>query len=43
MFVNPDYESVIFTDPQGPLILGIAALMQVIGGLLLWRIVHIEV
>jgi len=43
MFVNPDYESVIFHDPQGPLMLGVAALMQVIGGLLLWRIVHIEV
>jgi tight adherence protein B len=43
MFVNPEYESALFHDPLGPMILGIAGTMQVIGGLLLWRIVQIEV
>lgn len=43
MFVNSEYESVLFHDPWGPRILGIAAGLQVIGALLLWRIVSIEV
>lgn len=41
--VNPAYVRVLFDDPIGPPILGIAALMQVIGSILIWRIVHIEV
>ena len=41
--VNPTYIAVLFTDPVGPLVLGGAAGMQVIGSLILWRIVHIEV
>jgi tight adherence protein B len=43
MFVNGDYESVLFHDPDGPMILGIAFTMQLIGALILWRIVTIEV
>jgi tight adherence protein B len=43
MFVNGDYESVLFHDPDGPMILGIAFTMQLIGALILWRIVSIEV
>lgn len=43
MFVNPEYESIIFTDPKGPMILGIAGGMQLIGAFFLWRIVSIEV
>ncbi len=43
MFVNEDYEAVLFHDPKGPMVLGIAALLQVVGGLLLWRITQIEV
>jgi len=43
MYVNPDYEGVIFHDPLGPRILGIAAFLQVIGALLLWKITTIEV
>jgi tight adherence protein B len=43
MFVNREYEVVLFTDPKGPEILGIAVALQVIGALLLWRIVQIEV
>ncbi|HXC31939.1 MAG TPA: type II secretion system F family protein [Verrucomicrobiae bacterium] len=43
MVVNSDYESIMFHDPWGPKILGVAAALQVVGGLLLWRIVNIEV
>jgi Flp pilus assembly protein TadB len=43
MFVNPEYEAVIFTDPKGPLVLLIAWTMQLIGAFFLWRIVSIEV
>jgi tight adherence protein B len=43
MFVNPDYESVLFHDPSGPMILGLALLLQVVGALILWRIVSIKV
>ena len=43
MFINPDYESVLFHDQYGPMILGGAAGLQLIGGAILWRIVHIEV
>jgi tight adherence protein B len=43
MFVNRESEVVLFTDPKGPEILGIAVALQVIGALLLWRIVQIEV
>jgi tight adherence protein B len=41
--VNPAYVQVLFRDPVGPIILGIAALLQVIGSIFIWRIVHIEV
>jgi tight adherence protein B len=42
-FVNPEYEDVLFHDPYGPYILAAAATLQIIGGLILWRIVQIEV
>jgi tight adherence protein B len=41
--VNPRYVNVLFTDPLGTLALGAAAALQILGGLLLWKIVHIEV
>ncbi len=41
--VNPSYIRVLFTDPQGPTILAVAATMQVIGSVILWKIIHIEV
>ena len=41
--LNPAYIGVLFTDPAGPLVLGAAAVMQIVGSLILWRIVHIEV
>jgi tight adherence protein B len=41
--VNPSYVRVLFNDPLGPTVLGVAAIMQLIGSILIWRIVHIEV
>ena len=42
-FINPRYIGVLFTDPQGPAILALAGILQVIGSIVLWRIIHIEV
>jgi tight adherence protein B len=42
-FVNPDYSSVLYKDPLGLLFLAVAAIMQIIGGIILWGIVNIEV
>jgi tight adherence protein B len=41
--MNPDYIQVLFRDPIGPYILGGAALLQVVGAIILWKIVNIEV
>ena len=41
--INPEYMRPLFEDPWGPWMIGTAALLQVIGGLILWRIVSIEV
>jgi tight adherence protein B len=41
--LNPDYIQVLFRDPIGPYILGGAAFLQVIGSMILWKIVNIEV
>ena len=41
--VAHDYEAVLFSDPIGPMLLGLAALLQLVGAVLLWRIVTIEV
>jgi tight adherence protein B len=41
--INPAYLRVLFEDPAGPTVLAIAATMQVIGSLLLWKIIHFEV
>lgn len=41
--VNPGYVDLLFTDPWGPYMLAFAAVLQVIGSVLLWKIVHIEV
>lgn len=41
--VNPDYVNLLFTDPWGTYMLIGAALMQIIGAALLWKIVSIEV
>jgi tight adherence protein B len=41
--VNPTYLPVLYHDPVGPLILWGAAIWQIIGAALLWKIIHIEV
>jgi Flp pilus assembly protein TadB len=43
MYIAPDYESILIHDPIGPTFLGVAALAQLIGAILLWRVVSIEV
>jgi len=41
--INPDYTKILFKDPLGPPILAGAAILQVIGSVILWKIIHIEV
>ena len=43
MIINPHYIRILFDDPAGPLILSVAATMQLIGSMLLWKIIHFEV
>ena len=41
--LNPHYMNVLFTDRLGPFLIWGAVIFQVIGSLLLWKIIHIEV
>ena len=41
--LNPRYMGVLFTDPWGPWVLGAAALLQILGSVILWKIIHFEV
>ena len=41
--VNPAYIHLLFNDPAGHIMLIVAAVMQIIGSLILWRIVNIRV
>jgi tight adherence protein B len=41
--MNPSYTRVLFDDPNGPLVLMVAAVMQVVGSFIIWRIIQIEV
>jgi tight adherence protein B len=41
--LNPDYMKVLFQDSKGPLVIAIAAGLQVIGSAILWKIIHFEV
>jgi tight adherence protein B len=41
--LNHEYMKVLFEDPRGPYILTVAAIMQAIGSMLLWKIIHFEV
>jgi tight adherence protein B len=41
--LNPTYMRVLYEDPKGPVILTVAGAMQVIGSVMLWKIIHIEV
>ena len=41
--LNPDYIGLLFADPWGPYMLGVAAMLQIVGSAMLWKIVNIEV
>ena len=41
--MNPSYMRILFEDPKGATILTVAGCMQVIGSVILWKIIHIEV
>ena len=42
-WLNPTYVNLLFSDPWGTYMLGGAGLMQVVGSMILWKIVNIEV
>ena len=42
-FLNPDYVMLLFNDSLGQKMLGVACALQVIGSIVLWKVVHIEV
>jgi tight adherence protein B len=41
--INPHYMRIMFDDPAGTMILGVAVTMQLVGSMLLWNIIHFEV
>jgi tight adherence protein B len=41
--LNPTYMRVLFDDPNGPMVLATAAIMQLIGSAMIWKIIRIEV
>jgi tight adherence protein B len=41
--LNPDYVHVLFSDPLGRTLLGVGAFLQIVGSLIIWKIVNIEV
>jgi len=41
--VNRDYVQILFDDPLGPTILAVTAGMQIVGSIILWKIINIEV
>jgi tight adherence protein B len=41
--INPEYTSVLFSDPLGRTLLGVGAFLQILGSLIIWKIVNIEV
>jgi tight adherence protein B len=43
MVMNPNYIGLLFHDPKGVLALTVAGVMQVIGSMMIWKIIHIEV
>jgi tight adherence protein B len=42
-YANPEYIRPLFDDPLGPLMLWTACGLQIVGSLILWKIVHIEI
>jgi len=41
--MNPNYMKPLFHDPFGPIVLAVAAFLQIAGSLMLWKIVNIKV
>jgi tight adherence protein B len=41
--LNPSYMRVLIDDPKGPWVIGISATMQIIGAIILGKIIHFEV
>lgn len=41
--LNPHYIGILFTDPAGPYVLITAGAMQIVGSMILWKIIHFEV
>jgi tight adherence protein B len=41
--VNPSYMRVLIDDPRGPMVIAISVAMQIVGSMLLWKIIHFEV
>ena len=41
--LNPGYVKILFTDPKGPVMLITAGVLQIIGSMILWKIIHFEV
>lgn len=41
--MNPDYVNILFTDPVGPYLLAGAALLQIVGSIVLWKVVNVQV
>jgi tight adherence protein B len=42
-FVNPEYLTPLFTDPMGQIMVGVAATMMILGGLVMKRMIAIKV
>jgi tight adherence protein B len=42
-FLNPNYMKPLFEDPIGPYIIALAAFLQIVGSLMLWKIVNIDI
>ncbi len=42
-FSNPGYMRVLIDDPKGPTVIAISAGMQIVGSIILWKIIHFEV
>ena len=41
--LNPDYVKVLFTDPMGKQMLAVGVIMQIVGALVIRKIVNIKV
>ncbi|MGA8144039.1 MAG: type II secretion system F family protein [Candidatus Acidiferrales bacterium] len=41
--MNPSYIRILFVDPIGPTLLTAAAAMQILGSVIIWKIIHIKV